>query len=71
VDLITEKMIYQNIMAKEDRTVILVSHRPSVLREADRLLSIADGKLVEVGTFTDFEENLSHAELLRAMEFIH
>lgn len=71
VDLVTEKMIYQNIMSKEDKTVILVSHRPSVLREADRILSIADGKLIDVGTFDDFEENLSHTELLRAMEFIH
>ncbi len=71
VDLVTEKKIYQNIMSKKDKTVILVSHRPSVLREADRILSIAEGRLVDIGTFSDFEENLSHSELLRAMEFIH
>lgn len=71
VDLVTEKMIYQNIMSKKDKTVILVSHRPSVLREADRILSIADTTLIDVGTFTEFEKNLSHTELLRAMEFIH
>lgn len=71
VDLITEKKIYQNIMAKKDKTVILVSHRPSVLREADRIVSIADGRLIDVGTFKDMEDNLSHTDLLRAMEFIH
>lgn len=71
VDLITERTIYKNIMALKDKTVILVSHRPSVLREADRLLSIAEGSLVDVGTFADYEKNLPHRELLKAMEFVH
>ncbi len=71
VDLITERTIYRNIMALEGKTVILVSHRPSVLREADRLISIAEGGVVDVGSFADYEKNLPHQELLKAMEFVH
>ncbi len=71
VDLITERMIYQNIMSLPDKTVVLVSHRPAVLREADCIYSIADGKVINIGSFDEYEGKLGHGDLLRAMEFIH
>jgi ABC-type multidrug transport system fused ATPase/permease subunit len=71
VDLITERLIYRNILALPEKTVIIVSHRPSVLREADRLFSIAGGVVLDVGSFDEYQHNLPHKELLKAMEFIH
>ena len=71
VDLLTERKIYENIMALPGKTVIIVSHRPSVLQAADTIYSIAGGRLTRVGSFGEFEEKLGHGELLRAMEFIH
>jgi subfamily B ATP-binding cassette protein MsbA len=71
VDLITEQKIYQNIMALPDKTIVIVSHRPGVLKEANTIYSIADGELVDVGSFGDYEEHVGHGKLLRALEFIH
>jgi len=71
VDLITERTIFRNIMALQDKTVILVSHRPSVLREADRIFSIAGGTVVDVGSFESYQEKLPPQELLKTMEFVH
>jgi ABC-type multidrug transport system fused ATPase/permease subunit len=71
VDLITERKIYQNIMSLPEKTVVLVSHRPSVLKEADSIYSIADGQVINVGSFDEFEVKMGHGDLLRAMEFIH
>lgn len=71
VDLVTERNIYKNISALPEKTVILVSHRPSVLREADRLLSLENRKVVDIGNFSDYQKNLSEQELLKSMEFVH
>ncbi len=71
VDLITERKIYENIMSLKDKTVVLVSHRPSVLKEADSIYSLADGELINVGSFDELESKMGHNDLLRAMEFIH
>ena len=71
VDLITERKIYRNIMALQDKTIVLVSHRPTVLKEADCICSIADGQVINIGSFDEYEDKLGHGDLLRAMEFIH
>ncbi len=71
VDLITERKIFRNIMGLPDKTVILVSHRPSVLREADRIFSISENQVIDVGSFTDYQSNMPHQELLKTMEFVH
>lgn len=71
VDLITERNIYQNIMSLTGKTIVLVSHRPSVLKEADSIYSIADGQVLHVGSFDEYKDKVNHGDLLRAMEFIH
>jgi ABC-type multidrug transport system fused ATPase/permease subunit len=71
VDLITERIIYHNIKSLPDKTVILVSHRPTVLREADRVFSITDGQVEDMGSFEEYEKGLSQNELIKTMEFIH
>jgi ATP-binding cassette subfamily B protein len=70
LDTIGERRVKQAIeMARRDRTVILVAHRLSTLKDADRILVFQDGRIVERGTF----EELSHrdglfAELIRCAD---
>jgi ATP-binding cassette subfamily B protein len=58
LDNISERAVQRAIeAARADRTVILVAHRLSTLRGADRIVVFDQGLIVEVGTY---------AELLRA-----
>jgi subfamily B ATP-binding cassette protein HlyB/CyaB len=58
LDYESERIVQQN-MAKisQGRTVIIIAHRLSALRMADRIITIEDGQLVEDG---------SHQDLVRA-----
>lgn len=58
VDTQTEARILEQLLpVLRGRTSILISHRVSTLRHADRILVLADGRIVQDGT---------HAELVRA-----
>ena len=58
IDAEAEYAIFNNLEAEyRDKTLILVSHRFSTVRNADRILVIEDGRIVEHG---------SHEELLAA-----
>jgi len=51
LDYESERIIYDNLEhIRQNRTVILISHRLSILREADRILVMDEGQLVESGT---------------------
>jgi ATP-binding cassette subfamily B protein len=57
VDAETEKRILERLReACPDRTCLLISHRASTLKAADRIVVLDDGRIVESGT---------HEELLR------
>ena len=57
VDLETEEQIQQAIARLvEGRTTFAIAHRLSTLRNADKLLVIEDGKVVEFGTHQELEE---------------
>lgn len=71
VDLVTEKAIYKNIMSLKDKTILFVSHRPSVLAEADRVYSLSDGRLEEIEGLAGKIRESRHRELIRAMELVH
>lgn len=59
VDTQTEELILEGLASLEDRpTTLLISHRPSTIRRADRVIVFDNGMIVESGT---------HDELL-AME---
>lgn len=49
---------------KEGRTLIAVAHRISTLRDADRILVVANGAIAEVGTY---DELLARSPLFRSL----
>jgi ATP-binding cassette subfamily B protein len=58
VDTATEEQILDRLRdVRRSRTCIVVAHRVSTIRDADRILVLADGRVVETG---------SHDELMRA-----
>ena len=38
---------------REDRTTLLIAHRPSTIRTADRVVVLDHGRVVEVGSYDD------------------
>jgi len=61
VDTLTEERILRGLSRMmRERTVVLVSHRVSTVRDADEIVVLAAGRVVERGT---------HEELLRAGEY--
>jgi ATP-binding cassette subfamily B protein len=70
LDTISERVVQRAIdEARADRTVILVAHRLSTLRGADRIVVFDQGKVVEEGTYAElllangvFADMARHAE---------
>jgi ABC-type multidrug transport system fused ATPase/permease subunit len=59
LDSATEQVVMQRLMAeyKGDRTMLIIAHRISTLREADRIVVFDEGRLVEQGRFEDLAED--------------
>ncbi len=54
LDVQTEYEVYQRFQElTRDRTTLLISHRFSTVRMADRILYLADGRIQEAGTHAD------------------
>lgn len=54
LDNISEREVQRALgMTSTDRTTILVAHRLSTLRDADRIFVFDEGRIVEVGNFND------------------
>ncbi len=53
----------------EDRTVVVIAHRLSTVRESDRIACLEDGKLVELGTHDDLLARGGTYARLYAMQF--
>ena len=73
LDYESERVIQQNMQAiSKDRTVIIIAHRLSAVRHADRIITIDHGRVVEDGT----HEKLVHtggryASLFRTQAGLH
>lgn len=58
VDAKTERVIINNIQEiRRDKTNVIVSHRLSAVAEADKILVLEDGNIVEVGTPSELLAN--------------
>lgn len=76
VDTETEEAIIENIRkAAGDRTVFLISHRVSTAREADLIIFLEDGKIIEQGTHAQlvsfkgrYREIFDHQRLAEELE---
>lgn len=55
LDVDTEAQITRHLASLEGRTIVLVAHRLSTVRSADRIIVLHDGRIIEDG---------SHAELM-------
>ncbi len=54
VDNITERRIVENLHGElADRTAVIISHRLSALEDADLILYLRDGEVVESGTHNE------------------
>lgn len=54
LDAESEEIIQTNLAAiAQDRTVIIIAHRLSAVRRADRIITIEKGQIVEAGTHDD------------------
>jgi ATP-binding cassette subfamily B protein len=67
VDVETEKQIQESIAELiKGRTTFAIAHRLSTLRNADRLVVLEAGRIVEIGTHDELlERNGRFAELVR------
>lgn len=70
LDNISERAVQQALgLTSKDRTTILVAHRLSTLRDADRILVFDDGKIVEEGTYLDLvQQGKLFSELVLSAE---
>ncbi len=54
LDYESERLIQQNMrQITRNRTVIIIAHRLAAVRECNRIVGMADGRIVEVGTHDD------------------
>jgi len=72
LDTISERHVKAAIdLARKDRTVLLVAHRLSTLKDADRILVFRDGRVVEEGRYHELCDNGGmFGELVRSAEAV-
>ena len=70
LDSISDDFVHQTLQhLRKNRTILLIAHRLSTMRQADRILVVNDGVVVESGTF---DELLIHGGLFnRLFELQH
>lgn len=69
LDTISEKKIQESVdRLVKDRTTIIVAHRLSTIRNADKIAVIGDGDVLEYGTYDELMERKGEFYKLRALQ---
>ncbi|MCH5350102.1 MAG: ABC transporter ATP-binding protein [Oscillospiraceae bacterium] len=69
LDTISEKKIQESVgRLVKDRTTIIVAHRLSTIRNADKIAVIGDGDVIEYGTYDELMEKQGEFYKLRALQ---
>ncbi len=72
IDPFTERQIQQALdLILQDSTSILIAHRLSTVKSADRILVLREGKIIEEGTHTSLLEGGGHYSQLYNTYFRH
>ena len=72
VDVTTETEITEAInQLRGKKTLIIIAHRLSTVRECDRIFFLEDGRLVASGRFGELVQSSAHfSEMVRQMGFV-
>ena len=73
LDAISEEIVFAALRhLRAGRTTIVIAHRLSTVRDADRILVLCDGRIVQEGTYADLagREGIFR-ELVAARELAH
>ena len=70
LDSVTEAKLQETFeKLSQGRTTIIIAHRLSTVRNADRIAVIQNGRITEIGTHTELmEKNGEYAALVRTQE---
>jgi len=73
LDSVTEAKLQETFeKLSEGRTTIIIAHRLSTVRNADRIAVVEDGRMMELGSHAELmEKNGAYAALVRTQELRH